>query len=541
MSIENRRAAAGYWRKVYYSGQAGDEPPKYNKCFTHIERLGSYLYSAADVRFSIDFNHDDQDKWPVVTVAAARKFNRDFKRSKAGVKFGNGLRSSLIYGCSLAKQRWKNKRAMPTIIRPQFFGVLREDVESLDDQDAFCEHYYLTKAQFRRLLVANGKSEADVATLMARVETSFSQTGEEAMEDTYFHEIVAGGVQPITSTGTPSGNWAQVGVFQNGINPMLAPEVQTDLIKVTDLWVWNDSTEDYSTFRFAHPDLLIEGGKRMRSLSDVPGEHPYTKICPNEVDGYFWGRSELAGLAGMQALLNRRINDVDRIFALQSNPPTVWAGFSGIDEEKKRAMLSAGGQIANDNPQATVNPVAPNMPDNALPYIEKIERWFDEMAGFTPALLGEADAGVRSSQQGNILIRTGAPPIRERAFIVETQLIDFGDKFLNMERAKDARTFTVPKVPGGMMLSQLPEDAAVDVDSHTASPAFSGDHVNLAFAMRKAGAIDNSDLLRTVNFPNADSLAAKSDQRAEQQAKFIAEHPEILGKRKPGPKPGMAA
>lgn len=534
VSIPRRRDANKTWRRLYYTGQMADEPPKYNKCFTHIERLGSYLYSAADVRLSLDFQSADQAIWAGKSIAGARRVNRIWNRSRCGLTFGTGLRTGLIDGSCFVKLIWKNGGPRPFVIRNNFLGVMREDQTDLDEQDAFIHVYYLTKAAFTRLIAEN----PDKKTILDTVSSQFQPASDDVVQDSYFHQIVSGGIQPIGASGVATGQMGQVDVFLPPA-PQLAPDVKADLIKVVDLWVWNDKQGDYSTIRYVEPGIIIEGRYKLTSLSDIPGRHPFTKVCPNEDVGYFWGRSELAGLFNIQGLLNRRINNVDRIFNLQANTPQAFIGFDSITDEKKRAMLSANGQVHETNPQAKIQSLAPTMPDIAIPYIEKIEGWFDEMAGFTPALLGQGDAGVRSSQQGNILLRTGSPPIRERAFLVESQVEDFADNTVHMVRAKDAMVISTAEGEDFFM-KQLPDDVEAVVDSHSSSPAFSGDNTNMAFALRKAGAIDNADLLENVSFPRASQLAAKARAREKAQAAFIQAHPEVLLKGKPGPKPGAA-
>lgn len=532
VSVQARRDANRVCRRLYLTGQAGDDPPKYNKCYTHVERLGSYLFSAADVRLSLDFEADDDDEWDPTAIAGTRRVNRIWNRSKLGLAFGQGLRAALVDNCAFVKLIWKNGRPVPFVIRNSFIGVYREDLPSLDDQDAFTHSYYLTKAAFSRLISGN----PDKTEIMEQVSSHFQPAGNEVIEDTYFHEIIAGGLQPISANGTATGQIGSVGVF-GPASPMVSPQVKADMVRVDELWVRNDRNGDWATIRYVDPGILIDGRYKLENLSDIPMYQPFTKICPNEELGYFWGRSEIGGLANIQGLLNRRVNNVDRIFNLQADSPLNFAGFDTLTDEKKRAMLMAGGTIDSSNPNANIQRLAPTMPDIALPYIQKIEGWFDEMAGFTPALLGQADSGVRSSQQGNILLRTGSPPIRERAFLVESQVNDLGDNMLNMVRAKDVTVIkTTDK--GEFMMSQLPTDVGVTVDSHSSSPAFSGDNVNMAFALRKSGAIGNPDLLEATNFPNRSRLAAKARKQEKAQAKFIAEHPEILAKGKPGPKPG---
>jgi hypothetical protein len=84
---------------------------------------------------------------------------------------------------------------------------------------------------------------------------------------------------------------------------------------------------------------------------------------------------------------------------------------------------------------------------------------------------------------------------------------------------------------GSFLLKQLPDDARVSVDSHTASPAFQEDAERKAFNLARLGAIDHADLIMLTHPPHEDTLVARARQRAAAQAKFMQEHPELM---KPG-------
>ena len=64
--------------------------------------------------------------------------------------------------------------------------------------------------------------------------------------------------------------------------------------------------------------------------------------------------------------------------------------------------------------------------------------------------------------------------------------------------------------------------------SHTASPAFQEDTRNLAVALKKLGVIDDEDTILLTHPPHEDMLVLKAKQKAEMQAKLVAQHPELL-------------
>jgi hypothetical protein len=67
-------------------------------------------------------------------------------------------------------------------------------------------------------------------------------------------------------------------------------------------------------------------------------------------------------------------------------------------------------------------------------------------------------------------------------------------------------------------LMDLPSNFQVQVDSHSASPAFAEDNRQVAIALARAGAIDAEDLIHMLHPPGAELLLARLRQRQKQQA-----------------------
>lgn len=528
VSQARRRTQAQTWRQLYYTGTASSRASKHNKCYSLLDKLESFLFSPAEVRFSIDINSDEMETFGEISETAARYLNQEFARvhggTNCGLEFGRAVGVGLMDGCAFIKPTWRNGRFRAHLIRQSFLGVLREDLTSLDEQEAFTHTQYHTKASFERLL----RNHPDKKEIIARVQSAYRQADEDTIGDSYLREIVSGGLQPISITGTPSGQYGNVQIFAAPPQPMLAPEVQSELIAVHDLWVYDDEKNDWVTIRVADPDVIIEGRLKLENLGDVPGRHPFIKVCPNEVEGYFWGRSELANIAALQEILNQRIDDVDDIFRQQAKPPRAFSGFSGITQEKALALLSAGGTLTEaQSVGGKVENLAPQMPQMALDYLVALERWMDEAAGFSAILSGEGEAGVRAGAQAQTLIRTASPRMKDRSLIVEAQCAEFGDKCFAMAQLKNPRVFRTPKGKA-FTLAQIPEGARAVVDSHTSSPAFQGDYLNIAFALQKAGAIDTATLIAMAHPPREDELIQKAKEREEAEAKMIAANPELL-------------
>ena len=530
VSVETRRQAGKTWQALYYNGSEGAQA-KDNLCYSHVDKLSAYLFSPSDVRFDCSFEVDETPRWYGAADITSRHLTREFKRTRCGLAFAQAVDMALIKGCSLIKLTWGAKGFHPHLVKPEMFGVMREDIEDLDEQDAFVFSYYLTPAQFERMMVGHPKATAIIDEV---VETKTSIYREDYEQD-YFHEIVAGGTQPISYTSSTGqrGSVAYTGMPQ----AQLSPQVAERLIRVDECWIMNDEARDgqgdWTTIRMVG-DTVIDGEYRYRNMCDIPGQNPFIKVCPNEIPGYFWGRSELATVVRPQLWLNERLDDIDRIFKRQANPSRAFTGFSAITDEKARILGSPGGVLTDAQaPNAKIETLAPNMPSNALEYISMIHKVFEEAGGFTPMTSGQGDVGIRSGAQANTLLKTSSPRLSDRALVVEEQCATFGDLCLRLAQVKDARVFTQPKkgVFGKVnefTLAQLPDDIQVSVDSHTSSPAFSGDTAQLAFALAARGAIDGEALIKMTHPPYQDELILNYRQREDAKAAFIQAHPEAL-------------
>jgi hypothetical protein len=530
VSVETRRQAGKFWQTLYYNGDVNGQA-KDNLCYSHIDKLSAYLFSPADVRFDCSFEVDETPRWFGAADLTSRHLTREFKRARCGLAFSQAVDMALISSCALIKLTWGAKGYHPHLIKPEMFGVMREDVVDLDEQDAFVFSYYLTPAQFERMMQGHPKAKEIVSEV---VETKTTLHREDFEQD-YFHQIVAGGTKPISYVGS-TGQRGSVDISSIP-QAQLSPQVAERLIRVDEAWIMNDEARngqgDWTTIRMVG-DTVIDGEYRYRNMCDIPGQNPFIKVCPNETPGYFWGRSELATVMQPQLWLNERLSDVDRIFKRQANPSRTFTGFSSITDEKARILNSPGGILTDAQaPNAKIETLAPQMPANALEYINMIRKVFEESGGFTAMTSGQGDVGVRSGAQANTLLKTSSPRLRDRALIVEEQCATFGDLCLRMSQVKDARVFTQPKkgVFGKVnefTLAQLPDDIQVSVDSHTSSPAFVGDHMQLAFALAARGAIDGEALIKMTHPPYQDELILNYRQREEAKAEYLKQHPEAL-------------
>lgn len=530
LRIEQNRV----YRNYYQSGSETGEQVRYNRCFGHVDRLSSMLFSPVDVRFDIELDQSEDAQQIAITEGGTRYLNREYARTGCDVDFSSGVECALIKGAALIKTVWGHNGLEPWVVHPEYFGVLREDIGDLDRQEAFVHSTWFTKSAFMRYIAEN----PDRAEILKEVEGTFKPRGDGDFNDSYFHEVLIGQINPVQSTSTGQGS---VSIASNV--PMLAKDIAAEMVRVDELWVLDDKRQDWTTIRIAGEDTVIEGRNRHRNLladgdmQEHPflrGEQPFRKICPNEVNGYFWGQSEIAQIARLQDLLTQTVNDVNRMVMLSADPPRAGIGFSGMTQEKYRALRRRGGFISEDSPNAKLETLKPEIPAEMFGWVDRILAMFDDVAGFSPVLMGQGEAGVRSQTHAQTLSRNSTPRLRDRALLTEKQAVQHGELCLKILQSKEAQMFTaeVDEKKISFKLGDLPDDYRVSIDSHTASPAFAEDNERKAFALHRAGAIDAVDLIMLTHPPHEDSLMLRARKRAAAQAKLIQEHPELLTKGK---------
>jgi hypothetical protein len=457
----------------------------------------------------------------------AHYLNYEFHRRNVNSAFAQGLDWALIKGCTFLNVLWQKDGFEPYVMQPEMVGVLREDVNGLHRQEAFVTTSYISMDQFKQY----AKGRPDEEKLLKKVRSrAKNERIEDKFNNDFYHQIIIGG---IASQGQPLSGKASAQIFGMPV-PKLAPKVMQNLLVCHTLWVQDDDREDWTTIQMIEPDIIIEGKIKRRNLSGVKGETGIVQICPNQVDGYFWGISEFDPLRPLQDQVNLRVADINRILKKRARPSAIGMGLQGDSDQIKKALDSPDGIFVDSGPSGgKYQPVLPDAPTDAFESLKNTVDMFYEVAGSSPIMRGQGESGVRSGVHAETLVRTASPRLRDRALTVERQCGDIGDFCFKLLQAKEPRAFCT-EAGDEFLLSQLPDDAKVTVDSHTSSPAFSEDNKQMALALKKVGAIDDESLIEMLQPPNMDELIHKARERAQAQAQLIQAHPEILthGKKK---------
>ena len=508
VSLQERKGDYASLRSFFLFGSGPDESPTiFNKIYPHIDQLTSFLYSAETTRFSINVGASVPDQEQIKVPRLTLALNDEWLNSNADQVFSSALTWSLVFNSTFIKLVYNNG-IHPYMVEPASIGVLREDTPYTDRQEALVQTYYITKSELYNRLYSHPKRES----IVKRITTSVHTKTEDLPE----------GVDRIIMSQSNPTIYGNVNLDLSGMNRYKA-RVAEETVKMHELWVWNDETEDYQCVTMADPDIFIYD--RPGASMFLKGELPFVQICPNPQYDYYWGQSEVQRLVFLQQLRNNRMTEILDLLSKQVNPPTALTGFTGILDEKNFALNRAGGLLASDMPNAKAERLAPDMPSSLFEVIHEVDAMFSEASGISSVLQGKGESGVRSSGHASQLARLGSSRAKKRALIIEDSLEKVATLYLKLMQAYDKTHFKDedghPFIP-----EQFTKDYVVKVDAHSNSPIFTEDLRQLAFNLFKAKAIDTESLLDLLEPPMKQLLkdklkkkeAAAANQPQQQEA-----------------------
>lgn len=552
------------FKNMFFLGSENPENAAiFNKTFAYIDDLESLLYSPVSLRFHIG-EYDtptplDNAKFRV----ASSKLHSHVRNSNLDTMIGDAVQWGLVKGKSMVKLLWKGSGLSPLLIQPEMMGVLQENRMRLDrDMEAFVHSTYITPYQFQRLIWNHPNREALIKKSKRYMRPA---KGEEPQEENAMKQIIIGGLYPLQAAGNPQPNVTRgIVEWMQGASPELSPQLIHSIMRLDELWVWDDIQNDWATFQIIGDDMLIMGEDFItnalaynpvsgKKFDPLVGHHPFQEFCPNKMDNYFWGRSEIINIALLQECINSRLNGINNILRRQENPPMKFRGVAGVNQNVLARLKKPGGYWNDSNPNANAELMAPDVPTDLWGSLHEYERMFDEMGGLPPIAKGRGEPGVRSQGHAETLVRMFSPRFKDRAVLTERDIEACGGLALDLCRAHVPETMTAwvspdvagpevnketvlrqppvkGQVPVDYRFSDLPDEVKVTVDSHSSSPAFAMEAKALVFDLLKIGAMDPEQVVEHVEAPNPEELIAGIERRAQERAQFLAEHPEQAAK-----------
>lgn len=572
--LPERIQRGALYRNLYLTGDENGQPSTYPKTFEYINNLSSFLFSPVTLKWAVRFQNGG--------TLTHRKMGRTISSDMDDLNTDAGVYTaiedctewSLVKGKTLLKMNWEAGGFAPYMIQPEFFGVLRPDLADLRHQQAFVHSTYYTPDEFASAF----RSLPNLGQVMREIRKRAKLTTEEKPDRANaLKQIVLGGLNPYQQAGNTPAQATSRGIVNwlGGPQAIFDAKLMAQLVRLDELWVMDSATDDWATFQTVG-DVFVTGDKVIRNAfadmfdpdntsrrlpeefrahNPLSRRHPFVEFCPNRLDGYFWGRSEVCNVGVMQMQINARLNGIARLLRRQENPPRLVTGSTGINQQKYSALDKPGGFFADPTPTAKMQAVYAELPEGLWESLHEYLGFFDAMAGLPPVLRGQGDSGVRAQGHAETLTRNASPRFKDRALSIERSVSEIGDLELAMLRAMDDRTMVTWLDPGttnvvamlrpdepeleapapGMKqypfkYHHVPETAKVRVDSHSSSPIFSHEFRELIFALAKIGAMTPEEVVEHVNPPGEEDILADAERRQIAQQKLIQEHPELLAK-----------
>ena len=501
-------------RNLYLTGSDEGESQIYNKCFSHIETLSAQIYSPVELRFHITHYGFASQMEKAKAYAATNKLYSEIRGSNCDIKFADAVTWSLVKGKTFVKLLHGRNGLEPYLIQPEMMGVKREDVTSLDKQEAFYQSTYYTPEAFFIFLNDNPDRE-EIFRRVGNYSNSKENTPQRDTGNT-LKRIILSGMYPVGSqdAASPPSSSSNFVAWMAGPSPSFAPEMINSLVRLDELWVRDDDRNDWTTIQLVG-DVVVNGVDRHRnifaeahdpknnkptSLDDnnpLSGQHPYIEVCPNPLDGYFWSRSELCNVGLVQEAVNKRVNGINALLRRQEDPNYLFTGMSSSAKDVMSKIKKPGGHLVESSINAKFQAIQTDLPEGLFKTLHEYIEMFNDMSGTTAALSGEGDQGIRSANHAETMVRMSSPRIKKTALRVERQLEQFGGLALDILKAKCGEQITAWIMPaeakGNMLaaiiakfskeeyddipakgmepikflLSHLPHDCKVTVDSHS--------------------------------------------------------------------------
>lgn len=500
--------------QYYYQGCYDSKAAIYNKIRPYIDRLGGFLMQPTDVRFAIVYDSSEPESVLERSRLVSEKLTADYKSTDADTTFSEALTWALVNGCQLMKILPCDQTFKHVPVHPQNFGVLSETVLDLDEQEAFVHVSYPTVSRLRSML--EDSHHPHTKEIIDKVLEEPAREEEE--KPTYFHQMVVGGLNPVGEPGSVPSAAGIVNVFPVP-TPWRPNKRLHRTVRHCEVWIKSEHN-DWTTFQMVYgaEPIVIEGANERRNLSRIPGHHPFVKLQAQTTPGYFWGRSLISDVQMLQDILSKRLRDIKVMWDRNVNAPQLLSGFTSVTEEQYFKIINEGGFINDPNPNAKNSKLLDPPPENYLEELEFLFKLFDEAAGFSPIMGGQGEPGVRAGVHAQTLVRTSSPRLIDQAARIERQLAQCGYLSLRIMQAMDPSIYTTDDSNISFTLEDLPEDFQVEVDSHSASPAFAEDNRQIAIALARAGAVDAEDLIHMLHPPGMQLLLARLKQRQKTQA-----------------------
>lgn len=319
--------------------------------------------------------------------------------------------------------------------------------------------------------------------------------------------------------------------------------------------------------------IIVAGGVLLED-GPIPyedGKFPYARLVNYMLPREFWGVSEVEQLESPQKTFNKLISFSLDVLTLMGNPIWIVDDEAGVDTDN---IINSPGLIIEKNKNGEVRrEEGVQLQPFVLQLIDRMQEWFVGIAG---TLESSPPPGVTAAAAIQDLMEAGQTRVRLKSRYLDAYLQDLGQMYLSrvlqyrnaptivrltgdenagqyfkfhVSQAVDPATgqpavdeagnpMRVANVemmgPGGSMgAKQIPIKSGLDVkvSTGTTMPFMKAQKSRQAQELFAAGVIDQEEVLKTIEWPNYQTvmermqMAAQQAAQAEQQAAMMQAAP----------------
>jgi len=530
-SYQQRASQYRSLRSLFITGTQTGELARFNRLQSHIDYLVSFLFSGETVVFELD--HEGKDaRHDLMAKEMSRRLKDRWHDNQTDVLLYDACTWSLVYSSMF----FKITRTHDYLVDPFDIGVYREDLASIDEQEAIVHRIYITTDEFRRslmLLVNDGMMSAEEAlSAMGRVQTVSVSEDMNVLPPTVSNLIISQ-VQPNLR-----GNVLTPGILK-GQDVAQAYVDHNNIVRGHEIWVWNDEAfmsrkekgkreGDWHIITCFEPDIIMIS----RPNYYLSGENPFVKICPNRVYNYFFGISEITKLLNVHENTQQRLLQISKMLDRQAEPPSRVYGMA-LPLEMQDALYKPRGVATFAQPNAKFEQEQVKVGEDIWRELDVYGKMFDELSGLPPSLRGYGEKGVRSQTHMSKIASLASSRIKKSALIIEDAIEKVATLRMKLIQKHDSRTMSYLEGEKRVHFTaaQFDEPYTIKVSAHSSSPVFVESLKQEAAELFKAGVIDGEMLVEIFQFPYQNRIRerlknmekAKTAEKAEEKQLVVEE------------------
>jgi hypothetical protein len=271
----------------------------------------------------------------------------------------------------------------------------------------------------------------------------------------------------------------------------------------------------------------------------------------------FYGISDIEQLEGPQQTFNKVVSFALDVLTLMGNPIWVVDTESGVDTDN---LFNIPGAVVEKEPGSEVRREAgTQLQPFVMQLIDRLKLWFDDISGSQEVTRGSNPSGVTAARAIEALQETGRTRIRQKTRNMDNFLREFGRQYAQWA----LQNYTVPRVrrvtgkegsdkyfkfsterikteqgvktvlnsteitkdentgrliEGNKLDQVLMGEFDVRVSTVSGLPFAKAEREAKLFRLREMEIIDDEELLKGIDFPNADVVLQRMNERRQQQA-----------------------